>query len=159
MRSVLMKVLGVFIIVAAIAGFVTLLEYPSYHASDEATAKMKSLADRVQPGTGWTPEANRVMGTFLCTPGDVPCDSLLRRWYPDHRLTTDEFTALVKKTGWDMKATPSCDPPRGSSGLIELCSATALIDSYDVKISQIRTGADSGREVLLAVWIEKHSKT
>lgn len=158
-RSVLLKILGVFVILSAIAGFITLLEYPSYHDSKVATAKLVALADHVQPGNGWKQDSDeRILGTFMCMGVDVPCASLQRSWTPDHTPTTAEFNEVVKHTGWDMKVDPSCDPPKGASGLIIFCSATAVVDSHYVRLDLIRTGADNDREVIVNLSIIRQSQ-
>lgn len=119
--------------VTAVAGFTA----SSFFSSQAEVASMESTANQMHPGSNWSATDNRVLGSFLCTPGDIPCNSLQRRWETDRRPTLEEFQGLLKNAGWDLPVDGNCQQPVGSSGLIELCSARGAVGPYDVKLAVV----------------------
>lgn len=112
---------------------------PSYLSDQTDRTQMLAVADRFDPGSTWRQTENRVMGTFLCTPGDLPCHSLLRRWQPDHSPTTDELKGILGEAAWDLPIEGDCQPPTdGSTGTRTLCSASGAVETYNVRVTLVR---------------------
>lgn len=106
-----------------------------YAGDQSEVSALKSAAGQFQPGSGWSQDEDTVTGSFLCSGVDTPCHSVLRRWYPDHRLTRDEFQALLDNAGWDLAIKGDCNPPANATGLMTLCTAQGVVGSYDVDVS------------------------
>jgi hypothetical protein len=114
---------------------------PGYLSDQTDRAETLAVADRFNPGSTWQQTENRLMGTFLCTPGDLPCHSLLRRWRPDHSPSSDELRAILTEAGWELSVKGDCQPPSdGFTGTRTLCSASGPVESYNARVSFVRPG-------------------
>ncbi|HEV7951905.1 MAG TPA: hypothetical protein VGO98_00835 [Candidatus Saccharimonadales bacterium] len=127
------------IVIAILVATVGLWRYLQIgYAGDRAeVSALESAAGQFQPGSGWTQDENTITGSFQCWGVNPPCRSVLRRWYPDHRLTRDEFQRLLDKAGWSLAIKGDCNPPAYASGLVTLCTAQGIVGSYDVDVSII----------------------
>ncbi len=62
------------ILVGALATVITVIVAvlaPSYFSDEAERSTMLSVADQLLPGSGWTQVQDRVVGSFLCTPGEA----------------------------------------------------------------------------------------
>lgn len=124
-------------------------------ANDSSVPQMQAIAARFHPQASWTMADEQILGTFLCTAGDLKCGSLQRRWNTDHRLTLNEFRDQLKSAGWDFPVDGDCKPPGNASGLVVLCSAQGSVDGYSVQVTL--TNHDPSEPDLLALRLEKSS--
>ena len=140
-----------------IAGFVVLAAafFLIGKASDSSVPQMQTIAGNFRPQASWTKVDEKTLGTFLCTPGDLKCGSLQRRWNTDHRLTLSEFQGELKTAGWDFPVDGDCKPPGNASGLVVLCSARGVVDGYSVQVTI--TNHDPSEPDLFALRLEKIS--
>lgn len=148
MKKAAIMVVGVVLVVlASVVSFIGIGE-----ASDQTEkARAESIVSRFHPADGWVQDDSRVTGDFLCSGAGNPCNSILRGWTTDHQLNLEEFLGLIKDDGWDLPVHGNCRHPGGTPGLLELCSAQGIVDSYSIRIALVSEDARKPDRVSLRI--------
>lgn len=110
-----------------------------------STKDIEAVANQFQPGDGWQLESEVIRPPrLICLQAD--CGEMTRTWKLEKNITTEEFMAVLKKSGWDDMASndTTCRTRSNvtSSTGQTMCDASGSRDDYRIKIAARGNHAD-----------------
>lgn len=124
-------------------------------AADKADRdRLVAVADQVQRNPDpWTLQEEVVTGGFLCSDGDISCNSVSRRYKTDVKFSRGELLKIGERTGWNLKVEGDCQPNPQSFGTQSLCKASTRTNGYYVGITVVSPSINEPQE--LSVYVVK----
>ena len=120
----------VILCVIALTGILFILFYVG------STKEIVAVADQFKPDSSWELVTNDIQPPkAFC--GDVECPRVLKQWKTDSTITRDKLSRLLRETGWNFNINGSCtiDRPGQISDSIQVCTASGVVDQYDISVS------------------------
>lgn len=99
------------------------------------TKEILSVADKFRPSSSWKLESELVRPpAFTCLNGGT-CPEVSRSWEIKDSLTKQQFTSLIRSSGWMFSIEGDCTLPKNSFGEdVSICSAEGVDNNYNVAI-------------------------
>ena len=123
-----------------------------------STKDIEAVANKFQPGDGWRLESEQINPPmFICLQAD--CGEMHRSWKLNKNITTEEFTKVIKDSGWGhmIEGDVQCQAPDSSntsSTGFTLCEVDGLVDAYRIEITA--TGnRDNDTAARIYIWIHQ----
>lgn len=118
-----------------------------------ATAKMVAIADRMHPAPGWKQDGENITGGLFCVRYDVDCDSMWRSYRTSQEVNPADLQRVLDEAagGEKVQSKGNCvtSPlPSNSDGMYESCSATAVVDGYDVEVRVLNLSKRSPDKII-----------
>ncbi|TFC03987.1 hypothetical protein [Cryobacterium mannosilyticum] len=106
-----------------------------------ATAPMVAIADKMRPDPSWSEDGHNVAGGPFCIRYTVPCDSMWRAYRTEQHVTPADVQRISDEALGGANVEGDCETsplPAGLTGAYTACSATGIIDGYDVEIKVLK---------------------
>jgi hypothetical protein len=113
---------------------------------------MIKISDQFAPGRSWELVTVKVEPKrVLCV--DVECPSVWKQWKTEFNITRTDFSELIRSMNWNLKIDGDCAKDSSSYGdNIGLCSASGIIDSYNVKLTLTTSNPFHYNYIGLNIW-------
>lgn len=115
------------------------------------TARMVSLADKLQPAPGWVEDGENVSGGFFCVPVAVPCDSMWRQYRTQQPPSPADIRQLAVTAGLDGNVEGDCESsplPANVTGMYVACRAAGVLDGYDVEVRVLKLAENDPERII-----------
>lgn len=124
-----------------------------------STKDVEAVANQFQPGDGWKLVDEQVRPPMvICLQAD--CNEVDKRWKLEKNITTEEFIAVVKNSGWGdmLKPDVECATIAGSTGSFgqTMCEANGYRDGFSVYVGARGNHEDnSAADIVLRIEKER----
>ena len=115
------------------------------------TAKMRAVADRLQPASGWVEESHNVTGGLFCIAIVEPCDSMWHQYRTRLPVTAGDLQLISGKAGLGATVEGDCETsplPSNVTGMYGACSAKGVRDGYDVEVRVLKLSVDDPERII-----------
>lgn len=146
-----MKLMWWLIAAAVLVGLVLAFFLVPPLVTNGATAPMVAVANRFQPDPEWTLQDEVITGGPLCVHIDAPCDAMHRTYRTNKVFTEDSLKELARKSGYDLTTSGSCNKPGEDGAGHTVCSASGVVDGFNVEISIMNIAVGAPQIVNLSI--------
>lgn len=117
------------------------------------TAPMIAISDRMHPDPAWKMDGQNITGGLFCISYDVDCDSMWRSYRTSQEVTPADLQRIIDETAGGAKVQSQGDCvtsplPANSNGMFVSCSASAVVDGYDVEVRALNLSKESPDKII-----------
>ena len=115
------------------------------------TAPMVAISDRLLPDPGWNEDGENITGGLFCISYDVDCNSMWRSYRTEQKVAPADVQRISDEAMNGERVKGDCETSplaSNSTGTYVACSATAVVDGYDVEVRVLKLDEQSPDRII-----------